>query len=50
MAIAKLHPLPKFDLTRKPISWEERRAEGKKLRSAVPRESHAEVVSAQETP
>lgn len=42
MAVAKLHPLPKFDLDRKPISWEERRAEGKKLRRAVPREAHAE--------
>lgn len=42
MAIAKLHPLPKFDLEQKPLSWEERRAAGKKLRSAVPREAHAE--------
>jgi uncharacterized protein (DUF2252 family) len=42
MAIAKLHPLPKFDLGRKPLSWEQRRAEGKKLRTSVPREAHAE--------
>jgi uncharacterized protein (DUF2252 family) len=42
MAIAKLHPLPKFDLGRKPLSWEQRRAEGKKLRTSVPREVHAE--------
>src|SRR5580698_5261513 len=42
MAIAKLHPLPKFDLERKPVSWKERRAAGKKLRASVPRESHAQ--------
>jgi uncharacterized protein (DUF2252 family) len=42
MAIAKLHPLPKFDLGRKPLSWEQRRAEGKKLRTSIPREVHAE--------
>lgn len=42
MAIAKLLPLPKFDLGRKFMSWEERRAEGKKLRRTVPREAHAE--------
>jgi uncharacterized protein (DUF2252 family) len=45
MAIAKLHPLPKFDLERKPVSWKERRAAGKKLRASVPRESHAEWVA-----
>jgi uncharacterized protein (DUF2252 family) len=42
MAIAKLHPMPKFDLGRKPLSWEQRRAEGKKLRTSIPREVHAE--------
>src|ERR1700761_8886163 len=42
MAVARLHPLPKFDLDRKSVSWEERRAEGKKLRRDVPREAHAE--------
>jgi uncharacterized protein (DUF2252 family) len=42
MAIARLHSMPKFDLGRKGLSWEERRAEGKKLRQAVPRESHAQ--------
>src|SRR5580698_9636332 len=45
MAIAKLHPLPKFDLERKPVSWKERRAAGKKLRASVPRESHAEWIA-----
>lgn len=42
MAIAKMQSLPNFDLKRKVLPWEERRAEGKKLRKAVPRESHAE--------
>ena len=42
MAVARVHPLPKFDLDRKAVSWEERRAEGKKLRRDVPREAHAE--------
>ena len=42
MAIAKLEPLAKFDLQRKPVSWEERRNQGKQLRKAVPREAHAE--------
>ena len=42
MAIAKLEPLPNLILNRKAVPWEERRAEGKKLRKAVPRESHAE--------
>lgn len=41
MPIAKLR-MPKFDLQQKAVSWEERRAEGKKLRRAIPRESHAE--------
>ena len=50
MAIAKLHPLPKFDLGRKPISWEERRAEGKKLRREVPREAHAKWVAPKNRP
>ena len=42
MAIAKLQPLPDFDLKRKAVPWEERRATGKKLRGDIPRESHAE--------
>ncbi|HAA02575.1 MAG TPA: DUF2252 domain-containing protein [Syntrophobacteraceae bacterium] len=42
MAIAKIEPLPKFDLGIKLASWEQRRANGKALRRAVPRESHAE--------
>jgi uncharacterized protein (DUF2252 family) len=41
MPVAKLQ-LPKFDLEKKAVSWEERRAEGKKLRRAMPREAHAE--------
>ncbi len=42
MTIAKLLPPHKFDLGSKIKSWEERRAAGKELRTAVPRESHAE--------
>jgi uncharacterized protein (DUF2252 family) len=42
MAIAKIPPLSKFDLGRKTVPWEERRAIGKKLRTKVPREAHAE--------
>ncbi|MGA2371574.1 MAG: DUF2252 domain-containing protein [Candidatus Korobacteraceae bacterium] len=42
MAIAKIEPLPKFDLGSELVPWEERRAEGKALRRAIPRESHAE--------
>ncbi|HXE08222.1 MAG TPA: DUF2252 family protein, partial [Acidobacteriaceae bacterium] len=41
MAVAKLQ-MPKFDLQQKPVPWEERRAQGKTLRRAIPRESHAE--------
>jgi uncharacterized protein (DUF2252 family) len=42
MAIAKLDTLPKFDLGSDMVPWEKRRADGKALRRAVPRESHAE--------
>ncbi len=42
MTIAKLEPLPKFDLGRAAVPWEERRSDGKRLRKAIPRESHAE--------
>jgi hypothetical protein len=42
MAIAKIEPLPKFDLGIKLASWDQRRADGKALRRVVPRESHAE--------
>lgn len=42
MAIAKLEALPKFDLGSKMIAWEQRRAEGKALRHAIPREAHAQ--------
>jgi uncharacterized protein (DUF2252 family) len=37
-----MKPLPLFDLGRKVESWEKRRAAGKALRKAVPREEHAE--------
>jgi uncharacterized protein (DUF2252 family) len=42
MTIAKIESLPNFDLGRELVPWEKRRAEGKKLRRATPRESHAE--------
>jgi hypothetical protein len=42
MAIANIEALPKFDLGRESVPWEKRRAEGKILRRATPRESHAE--------
>lgn len=42
MAIAKIESLPKFDLGSELVPWEERRDNGKALRRAVPRESHAE--------
>lgn len=42
MAIAKIAPLPKYDLGSKMVPWEQRHAEGKALRRAIPRESHAE--------
>lgn len=42
MAIAKIEPLPKFDMGSKIVPWEKRHAAGKELRRAVPRESHAE--------
>ena len=41
MAIARIQPLPEFELDRRLKPWKERRAEGKKLRRTVPRESHA---------
>jgi uncharacterized protein (DUF2252 family) len=41
MAIAKIEPLPKFDLGSKMVSWEQRRAEGKALRRRIPIESHS---------
>jgi len=42
MAIARIQPLPEFDLDRELKPWKERRAEGKGLRRTVPRESHAD--------
>jgi uncharacterized protein (DUF2252 family) len=41
MPIAKIEPWTEFDLGRNLKYWKERRAEGKVLRSKVPRESHA---------
>lgn len=41
MAVARLQHLPQFDRSRRSPSWEECRAEGKKLRAKIPRESHA---------
>jgi uncharacterized protein (DUF2252 family) len=37
----KLAPIEKFDLRSKMVPWQQRRAEGKALRHAIPRESHA---------
>jgi len=42
VAVAKIELPPKFDFGSKLTPWEQRRAEGKALRRAVPRESHAE--------
>jgi uncharacterized protein (DUF2252 family) len=42
MAVAKIEALQRFDLGKELIPWEERRATGKNLRRAAPRESHAE--------
>ncbi len=50
MAIAKIEPLPTFDLGVKLIPWEQRRANGKALRRAVPRESHAERKPGKDRP
>ena len=41
MAIAKIEALPTFDLGTKMVAWKQRHAEGKELRRAIPRESHA---------
>ncbi|MGC1453006.1 MAG: hypothetical protein WA830_23490 [Candidatus Sulfotelmatobacter sp.] len=42
MAIAKIEPVLKFDLGTKMVPWKQRHAEGKELRRAIPRESHAQ--------
>ena len=42
MSVAKIEPPPKFDMGSKIVPWEKRHADGKDLRRAVPRESHAE--------
>jgi hypothetical protein len=41
MAIAKIEPPPQFDLGTKVTQWRQRHAEGKAIRRAIPRESHA---------
>jgi len=41
-AIAEIEPVPTFDLEINLAPWEQRRANGKALCRAVPRESHAE--------
>ena len=50
MTIAKIEPMPKFDLGSELVPWEQRRAEGKVLRRAVPRESHAEWKAGKNRP
>ncbi len=50
MAIAKIEPVRKFDLGTKLVPWKERHAEGKLLRQAVPRESHAEWKPGKDRP
>jgi uncharacterized protein (DUF2252 family) len=42
MAPVKLTKLPVFDLARVNLPWQQRQEEGKKLRAAVPRESHGD--------
>ena len=42
MAIAKIESLQKFDLGTALVPWEQRHADGKKLRGKVPRESHGD--------
>jgi len=44
MAIAKLAPIQTYDLGSKMVLWEQRHAEGKALRRAIPRESHAQWI------
>jgi len=42
MAVAKLEPLQRFDMSTELVPWEKRRSAGKKLRRDVPHELHAE--------
>ena len=42
MAIAKIDSIVTFDLGTKMVPWRQRHAEGKQLRRAIPRESHAQ--------
>jgi uncharacterized protein (DUF2252 family) len=50
MPIAKIEPNPKFDLGSKLAPWKQRRADGKELRRAVPRESQAEWKPGKDRP
>ena len=50
MAIAKLAPIQTYDLGSKMVLWEQRHAEGKALRRAIPRESHAQWIPGQNRP
>lgn len=50
MPVIKVDELPPFDLGRKTVPWQRRRAEGKALRVAVPRESHAEWRASKNRP
>jgi len=50
MAIAKIEPLQKFDLGKALLSWDQRHAEGKKLRRAVPRESLGKWIPGKNRP
>src|SRR5213080_2344736 len=50
MALAKIEPLPRSDFGNKIVSWQKRHADGKDLRRAVPRESHAEWIPSKNRP
>jgi uncharacterized protein (DUF2252 family) len=50
MAVAKLRPLPKFDLGSTMVPWKDRHAEGKEIRTKFPREAHAEWKPGPERP
>jgi uncharacterized protein (DUF2252 family) len=50
VTIAKINPIMKFDLGEKLIPWKQRHAQGKELRRAVPRESHAEWKAHKQRP
>src|SRR5438270_12441804 len=50
MAIAKLDPMPRNDFGYEVVPWQKRHADGKDLRRAVPRESHAEWIPPKDRP